>query len=157
MDTWTPPWIRLCTYMHTCISTYKKVHVRTQSHHFQQYSNHAFLAEKCSLCYELTHSTPGFAADPNNCAKFYMCEEHDGIWTPYPMMCPNCTFWDQDKLTCVLVDDSCLVSVPVPTDDGASAPSKSPLVIYVFNKTYFLHNQTYRQITVLQCCPVITV
>ena len=61
--------------------------------------------EKCSLCYNLTKSTPGFAADPNNCQKFYMCEPAGGAdkWNVFPMMCPNCTFWDQDKLTCVEV------------------------------------------------------
>ena len=30
--------------------------------------------ERYALCYNLTHSTPGYAADPNNCAKYYVCE-----------------------------------------------------------------------------------
>ena len=59
------------------------------------------------MCYNLTKSTPGFAADPNNCQKFYMCEPAGGPdkWNVFPMTCPNCTFWDQDKLTCVGVYD----------------------------------------------------
>ena len=64
-----------------------------------------FQTEKCSLCYNLTKSTPGFAADPNNCQKFYMCEPAGGPdkWNVFPMTCPNCTFWNQEKLTCVKV------------------------------------------------------
>ena len=63
-----------------------------------------FFTEKCSLCYDLTKSTPGFAANPNNCQKFYMCEpDGQGGWIPYNMTCPACTFWDQDKLSCVEV------------------------------------------------------
>ena len=63
------------------------------------------LTERCSLCYNLTKSTPGFAADPNNCQKFYMCERTAGSdkWNAFPMTCPNCTFWNQEKLTCVAV------------------------------------------------------
>ena len=80
-------------------------------------------AEKCSLCYNLTKSTPGFAADPNNCQQFYMCEPAGGPykWNVFPMKCPDCTFWDQDKLTCVQVDDSCLRSVSVATDEPVTA------------------------------------
>ncbi|KAI0241986.1 hypothetical protein LSAT2_015249, partial [Lamellibrachia satsuma] len=64
----------------------------------------SFVTEKCSLCYDLTKSTPGFAANPNNCQKFYMCEpDGQGGWIPYNMTCPACTFWDQDKLSCVEV------------------------------------------------------
>ncbi|KAI0236747.1 hypothetical protein LSAT2_012716 [Lamellibrachia satsuma] len=60
--------------------------------------------EKCSLCYNLTKSTPGFAADPNNCQNFYMCEPNgQGGWNTFLKTCPACTFWDQDKLTCVEV------------------------------------------------------
>ncbi|KAK2177173.1 hypothetical protein NP493_615g01049 [Ridgeia piscesae] len=79
--------------------------------------------EKCSLCYNLTKSTPGFAADPNNCQKFYMCEPAGGPdkWNVFPMTCPDCTFWDQDKLTCVQVDPSCLKSVSVATDAPVTA------------------------------------
>ena len=56
------------------------------------------------MCYDLTKSTPGFAANPNNCQKFYMCEpDGQGGWIPYNMTCPACTFWDQDKLSCVEV------------------------------------------------------
>ena len=64
-----------------------------------------FRTEKCSLCYNLTKSTPGFAADPNNCQKFYMCEPAGGPdkWNVFPMKCPECTFWDQEKLSCVEV------------------------------------------------------
>lgn len=60
--------------------------------------------EACHLCYNLTKSTPGFAADPNNCAKFYMCEPNgEGGFNTFPMECPICSFWDQAQLTCVQV------------------------------------------------------
>ena len=76
---------------------------------------------KCSLCYDHEHSLPGYAADPNNCAQFYVCELIDGMWNATLMPCPDCTFWDQDKLTCVQVDDSCLTSVSVATDPAVTA------------------------------------
>ena len=72
-----------------------------------------FHPAKCSLCYDLTKSTPGYAADPNNCQNFVMCEAvyAEGAapdaapesWNTFNMMCPNCTLWNQDLLTCVQV------------------------------------------------------
>ena len=75
---------------------------------------------QCALCYGRTQSIPGFMADPNNCQKFIMCVPH-GVQIPhahyigYPMTCPDCMFWDDNKLSCVEVDTSCRVSVSVPT------------------------------------------
>ena len=76
---------------------------------------------ECPLCYNLTHSLPGYAMDPNNCARFYSCDLVGGEWVAHHMNCSDCTFWDQDKLTCVSVDDSCLRSVSVFTDEGVTA------------------------------------
>ena len=52
-----------------------------------------------------------------------MCEPAGGPdkWNVFPIKCPECTFWDQDKLTCVRVDDSCLRSVSVATDEPVTA------------------------------------
>ena len=61
------------------------------------------MPEKCSLCYDRTKSLPGYAADPNNCAKYYQCVRYGSTWSAFSMDCPICTFWDQDKLTCVEV------------------------------------------------------
>ena len=75
-----------------------------------------FPIEKCALCYDLTHSTPGFAADPNNCAQFYMCELIGDHWNASLMVCPNCTFWNQEILSCETVDPSCYKSVSIFTN-----------------------------------------
>ena len=37
------------------------------------------------------------------------------------MTCPDCTFWNQDILTCVTMDYSCHKSVSVFTDEGVTA------------------------------------
>ena len=58
---------------------------------------------KCSLCYDRTKSLPGYAADPNNCAKFYQCVLYGDTWSAFSVDCPPCTFWDQEKLSCVQV------------------------------------------------------
>ena len=65
-----------------------------------------FVPVECHLCYNKTKSTPGFAADPNTCQRFVMCEP-DGMggWNTFNMTCPMCTFWNQDLLTCVQVYD----------------------------------------------------
>ncbi|KAK2158187.1 hypothetical protein NP493_1816g00056 [Ridgeia piscesae] len=57
---------------------------------------------ECPLCAPSTAS-PGFAADPNDCQRFYMCVPHGGVWTAHHMKCPDCQFWDQRILTCVPV------------------------------------------------------
>ena len=82
----------------------------------------------CPLCYNLTNSLPGYTLDPNNCAKFYSCVKYDNEWFAYHMNCPNCTFWDQDLLTCVQVDTSCLASVSVATDPGVTAQGEVTLL-----------------------------
>ncbi|KAI0240459.1 hypothetical protein LSAT2_008807 [Lamellibrachia satsuma] len=62
--------------------------------------------QECHLCYEKTKSTPGFAADPNTCQRFVMCEpDGQGGWNTFNMTCPVCTFWNQELLTCVQVYD----------------------------------------------------
>ena len=33
----------------------------------------------------------------------------------HSMTCPDCMFWDDNKLSCIEVDTSCRVSVSVPT------------------------------------------
>lgn len=71
---------------------------------------------ECALCYEKYRSVPGFMLDPNNCQKFYMCVPgENGDFIEHHMTCPDCMFWDDDKLSCVEVDSSCRVSVSVPT------------------------------------------
>ena len=87
-----------------------------------------FHTEKCSLCYDLTHSTPDFAADPNNCAQFYMCDQIGEHWNASLMVCPPCIFWNQDILSCDTVDPSCYKSVSVFTD-GAHTGMDCLLII----------------------------
>ena len=71
---------------------------------------------ECHLCYGRTKSTPGFMLNPNNCQKFYMCVPlGNGKFKAHNMTCPDCMFWDDNKLSCVEVDPSCRVSVSVPT------------------------------------------
>ena len=59
---------------------------------------------ECPLC----KGRLGFAANPNNCQDFYMCTNIDGIWAAHNMSCPDCTFWDQELLTCARVSDNCV-------------------------------------------------
>ena len=70
-----------------------------------QWNGSVFVPVECHLCYNKTKSTPGFAADPNTCQRFVMCEP-DGMggWNTFNMTCPKCTFWNQELLTCVQVD-----------------------------------------------------
>ena len=90
-----------------------------------------FIADKCSLCYDSATSLPGFMLNPNNCQKFYMCVPNkDGSFTAHDMTCPDCLFWDDDKLTCVEVDTSCRVSVSVPTG------TPNPFGKRIYNNTY---------------------
>ncbi|KAK2156129.1 hypothetical protein NP493_2001g00007 [Ridgeia piscesae] len=70
--------------------------------------------DKCPLC-KGAKSTPGYAADPNNCAMFYSCVKWGGVWTPYHMSCPKCQFWDQEELTCVQVYDDPICYPPTTT------------------------------------------
>ena len=106
-------YVCMCVCMYVCMYVCMHIHktpVYCAPIHYGEQTMHLYTfiqTEKCSLCYDLTHSTPGFAANPNNCQKFYMCEPSNGPekWTIFPMICPNCTFWDQDKLTCVEVLD----------------------------------------------------
>ena len=39
----------------------------------------------------------------------------NGKFKAHNMTCPDCMFWDDNKLSCVEVDPSCRVSVSVPT------------------------------------------
>ena len=91
-----------------------------------------FHIEKCALCYDLTHSTPGFAADPNNCAQFYMCELIGDRWNASLMVCPNCTFWNQEILSCETVDPSCYKSVSIFTNTvtGTGAYYILPILLF---------------------------
>lgn len=79
---------------------------------------------ECSLCFGYTDSTPGYMMDPNNCQKYYICTQdpqRKGGFLPLSMSCPDCMFWDDDKLSCIEVDTSCRVSVPV--EDGTPNPT----------------------------------
>ena len=91
-----------------------------------------FHIEKCALCYDLTHSTPGFAADPNNCAQFYMCELIGDHWNASLMVCPNCTFWNQEILSCETVDPSCYKSVSIFTNTVTGTGAYYILLILLF-------------------------
>ena len=108
-----------------------------------------FPIEKCALCYDLTHSTPGYAADPNNCAKYYVCEMIGNQWEATNMNCPNCTFWDQNLLTCVSVDDTCLKSVSVFTDEGVTAQGaysgKRNTMLVIFSKCLNITTQRLKK------------
>ena len=54
--------------------------------------------------------------DPNNCQKFFMCvPTGSNGFVAHSMTCPDCMFWDDNKLSCVEVDTSCRVSVSVAT------------------------------------------
>ncbi len=97
-----------------------------------------FHIEKCSLCYDLTHSTPGFAADPNNCAQFYMCEHIGELWHASLMVCPNCTFWNQDILSCDTVDPSCYKSVSVFTDEAHTGMDCLLIILRLLLRLLFL-------------------
>ncbi|KAI0233463.1 hypothetical protein LSAT2_016285, partial [Lamellibrachia satsuma] len=83
--------------------------------------------QECHLCYEKTKSTPGFAADPNTCQRFVMCEpDGQGGWNTFNMTCPVCTFWDQELLTCVQVYDG-----PISPSSSSSSSSSSIIVIII--------------------------
>ena len=59
------------------------------------------------MWYDITSILPAYVADPFNCGKYYLCDLDGNTWVATDQDCPNCTFWDQDKQKCVLVDDSC--------------------------------------------------
>ncbi len=73
------------------------------------------------MCYSMANILPGYALDPNNCAKYYSCAKDGDKWIAHHMSCSECTFWDQNKLTCVEVSQSCHRSVSVATDPGVTA------------------------------------
>ena len=85
---------------------------------------------ECPLCNNQTEGLPGYTYDPNNCAKFYSCVKYGDTWVAHHMNCSDCTFWDQKKLTCVQVDDSCLRSVSVATDPAVTARSEYSIILY---------------------------
>ena len=100
---------------------------------------------ECPLCYNLTNSLPGYTLDPNNCAKFYSCVKYGDQWLAHHMDCSECSFWDQDKLTCVQVVDSCLTSVSVATDPGVTAQGEYDYFYYMI-KHYMTTLTTYRSV-----------
>ena len=74
------------------------------------------------MCYDHVNSLPGYAIDPNNCAKYYSCAKYGGKWVAYHMNCSDCTFFDSEKKTCAWTGEmSCLKSVSVATDPGVTS------------------------------------
>lgn len=72
-------------------------------------------AAQCSMCYNSTVNL-AFILDPNDCQKYYICvPRSQGGYDAYNMACADCQFWDNDKLTCVEVDQSCRTNPSVPT------------------------------------------
>jgi len=100
--------------------------------------------EACHLCYDETKGTPGFTGDPDNCAKFYMCEPVDGLYfNTFPMECPKCSFWDQNLLTCVQVwfDDAECTQTHVTDYLNFTTPGRCPVTVISMLK-HFLTNIT---------------